>query len=99
MNTVDSNYDTSPGVYTRIAYYIGNDTKSCASGELHLYNPTSTTQWKNFWCITQGMHAGNASSRIGTGGYYATTSAINAVSFKPNAGTMDCTIKMFGVRK
>ena len=99
MNTVDSNYDTSPGVYTRIAYYIGNDVDSNACGELHLYNPTSTTQWKNFWCITQGHHAGNASSRIGTGGYYATTSAINAVSFKPNSGTMDCTIKMFGVRK
>ena len=33
-----------------------------------------------------------------TAGYYNTTTAINAVSFKMTSGNFDGTIKMFGIK-
>ena len=49
------------------------------SGELHLFNPASTTYVKQFTSIGQGYHKDDASLQMMVAGYLNTTSAIDAV--------------------
>ena len=71
------------------------------SGELKLFNPSSTTFVKHYLGRSQ-----TAVAKVGQvysadwhgGGYFNTTSAIDAVQFKFNSGNTDSgTIKMYGV--
>ena len=65
--------------------------------ELHLFSPSSTTYKKNFYSTTQGYHTSDYSINDYIGGYFQTTSAINAINFKMSSGNMDGEIKMYGL--
>jgi len=82
------------------AVYTDND--SSVSGELHLFNPSSTTYVKHFYATTQRMDYSdplNYTNQYLVGGYFNTTSAIDAVQFKMASGNMDAgKIKMWGVK-
>jgi len=85
--------------YQPLAFHsIVNDADAGAAGELHLFNPASTTYVKNFYsrCVFMGdgPYVGDAYAA----GYFNTTSAINAISFKVASGDFDGTIKMWGVK-
>ena len=58
---------------------IKTDNDSCISGELWLFNPSSTTFVKHFIARTSSVHSGAAELEAYQAGYANTTSAIIAV--------------------
>ena len=75
----------------------GNGSDECAAGELHLFNPASTTYVKNFYSEFNFYQQINASFNSYVGGYVNTTSAVNAVIFQMSSGNLDGEIKMYGL--
>lgn len=79
--------------------YIANGSDECAVGEMHLFNPASTTYVKNWYAQSQGIgDTGTPKSYASfTAGYINTTTAIDDIQFKMLTGNFDGTIKMYGV--
>jgi hypothetical protein len=83
--------------YQNLSRGIGNGNDECVSGYLHLFNPSDTTFVKHFLSVTQINDSANSQNTY-VGGYFNTTSAIDAVSFKMSSGNIDDgTIKMYGI--
>lgn len=77
---------------------IGNGNDESASGELTLFNPSSTTFVKHFIARANTYWNGTYSMESYTAGYFNTTSAIDEIQFKMSSGNIDSgTIKMYGV--
>ena len=89
----------STNFQTILAKEPGNGNDESVSGILHLFDPSNTTFVKHFLSVGNCQDT-EAMSRQGfTGGYFNTTSAINAVQFKMSSGNMDAgTIAMYGVK-
>jgi hypothetical protein len=91
-------YDQANGTnFQRLNYstYTDNDSNLC--GELFIFDPSSTTFVKHFTARTS-EHINNAASDAYAAGYFNTTSAINAIQFKMESGTIDSgTIEMYGI--
>lgn len=78
--------------------YIGNGADESTSGELTIYNPSSSTFVKHFICRSNTYDSDDYSVDGFTAGYGNTTSAVNAVQFKMNTGNIDDgIIKLYGV--
>jgi hypothetical protein len=85
--------------YQNLSRGIGNGNDECVNGYLHLFNPSDTTFVKHFLSVTQ-INDSAYSQNTYVGGYFNTTSAIDAVSFKMSSGNIDDgIIKMYGVVK
>jgi hypothetical protein len=89
--------------FQMIAQYVGDDADQCVEGELHIFNPSSTTYVKNWFCRVSSSfdQSGSSDPRaqdIYTAGYMNTTSAVNAVQFKMASGNFDGKIKMYGIK-
>ena len=85
------------GTSKDILPFIGSDNDQAASGELHLFNPSSTTYIKNF--IHRGAVYGEADFAQDDfiSGYFNVTAAITQIQFKMSSGNIDAgTIKMYG---
>ena len=77
---------------------VGNAADESCAGELHLFNPASTTYVKHFYSTMQ-TYSENIESHNGFhAGYGNTTSAVDAVRFQMGSGNMDGKIKMWGVK-
>ena len=78
---------------------IGNDNDYHFSGELHLFNPASTTYVKHFYARTQGCQDTEILHDVFVGGYINTTSAVDGMKFLNSSGTIDeGKIKLWGVK-
>jgi len=78
---------------------IGNDNDQAGSGELLLFEPSSTTFVKHFMCNTAFYQKSDAMQQNLNAGYFNTASAINAVQFKMSNGNTDSgTIEMYGIK-
>ena len=78
---------------------LDNDNDSCVSGELHLFNPSSTTYVKQWFSRVQGSKNSDTSMEVYTSGYLNTTSALTQVRFTIASGSIQSgTIKMYGVK-
>ena len=77
---------------------LGNVADESASGELHLFNPSSTTYVKHWYSDVQCNSAVVYLHHSYNAGYINTTTAIDEVQFKLTAGNMNGTIKMWGVK-
>ena len=75
-----------------------SDADSCISGELTIFNPSSTTFVKHFIMTTNQNNSSGNSQVLHIAGYANTTSAVNAVRFQANSGNMDGTIKLYGIK-
>ena len=84
--------------FQAVADAIGNGADECCAGELHLFNPSSTTYVKNFYSRVQMYHTGNMSVDRYAAGYMNTTSAIDEIQFKMSSGNFDGKIKMYGIK-
>jgi hypothetical protein len=77
----------------------GND--DATSGEMYLFNPSSTTFVKHFMSrlkANQNISAQYNSDNFGAG-YLNTTSAVDAIQFKFASGNIDAgTIKLYGIK-
>tara|TARA_Y100000004_G_scaffold175273_1_gene214727 strand:- start:603 stop:1232 length:630 start_codon:yes stop_codon:yes gene_type:complete len=80
---------------------IGNTSDDSAAGTLHLFNPSSTTFVKHFISTFTGP-TGESTQNLHNsfvGGYFNTTSAIDAVQFSMSSGNIDSgTIKLYGIK-
>ena len=78
---------------------LGADADQCATGYLHLFNPSSTTFVKHYMATTQASHEGDYSLQCFTAGYFNTTSAIDAIQFKMHSGNIDAgDICLYGIK-
>ena len=78
---------------------MGNGNDECMSGELMLFNPSSTTFVKHFM-FTTNINSNDDSSDVSHGaGYCNVTAAIDAVQFSFNSGDIDAgQIKLYGIK-
>jgi len=78
---------------------IGNDNDQSASGELFLFNPSSTTFIKHFIYTGNSLNSGDYDSHDFVSGYFNTTSAVDAIQFKMESGNIDSgTFKLYGIK-
>ena len=84
--------------FTDLSGSIGNGNDESCSGELYLFNPSSTTFLKSFQSRASLYEGGSYAMDVYTGGYCNVTAAIDGVQFKMSSGNIDAgTIKMYGV--
>ena len=77
---------------------LGNDNDQSASGELWLFDPSSTTFATHWLSTIQIYNSGDYSVIFRTAGYFNTTAAIDEIQFKPASGTLDAgKIKLYGL--
>lgn len=90
--------NTITGTGNHLLIKIGNDNDQTGSGELLLFNPSSTV-YCTHWQFRGASHAGvDASYDNFQAGYFGTTAAITEVQFIASTGNLDAgTIKMYGV--
>ena len=81
-----------------LAEAVGNGNDECVSGELTLFNPSSTTYVKHFLSQTNNYYKDNFMMKFFVSGYCNVTAAIDGVQFTFESGNIDAgTIKMYGV--
>ena len=97
-------YDTgddlaqSTGDVTLTGGNVGNGNDESVSGEMHLFDPSSTTFVKHFIARSNINSSDDKARNNFIAGYANTTSAITSVRFKMVAGTLDSgTVKLYGV--
>ena len=84
--------------FLRLSSGQGNANDESLSGELFLYNPSSTTFVKHFTSRITHMHQQPAAFSSFVAGYCNVTAAIDGVQFKFSSGNIDSgVIKMYGV--
>ena len=86
--------------YQRIINGLGNAGDATGSGELWLFNPSSTTYVKHFMSRLNSMNYQSPpfTQDIFVAGYFNTTSAINAINFQMSSGNIDAgTIALYGI--
>ena len=78
---------------------LSNDNDIAGSGTMFLFSPSSTTHITHF--ISHASASASAYARQDfVAGYLDVTAAIDGVTFKPSAGTIDSgIIKMYGLSK
>lgn len=84
--------------FQTLVYNCGNDADKSIAGELHLFNPSSTTYVKHFIARMNAVRSDNYALDLYTAGYINDTTAIDDIQFKMAAGNFDGTIKMWGVK-
>lgn len=76
----------------------GNDNDQNMSGEITLFSPSSTTYTKHYLVTNQHNERSDYLDVIYMGGYFNTTSAIDAVRFSVSSGNIDAgTISLLGI--
>ena len=79
--------------------YVGNDNDQAASGEFWLFNPSSTTYVKHFMSVCNVAEQGDVTKHCFRGGYFNTTSVIDAIQFKMSSDAIDAgTFKLYGIK-
>jgi hypothetical protein len=81
-----------------VNFSLSSDADSSCAGELHLFNPASTTYVKHFYSRSSTYSSAPGATDFFVAGYVNTTSAITDVQFKSSSGNFDGTIKLWGVK-
>ena len=71
------------------ASQIGTGNDCCATGELWIFNPSSTTFVKHFISRITGVTSADSAQDDYRNGYFNTTTAIDAIQFKMSTGNID----------
>ena len=94
----NASYDLAQGTdYQTLETNVGNDNDQCCAGELHLFNPASTTYVKHFYATSSDENMELTATSSYTAGYINVTAAIDEISFKFASGNMNGTIQMYGI--
>ena len=83
----------------RLGIFIGSDNDQCCSGELKLFNPSSSVFVKHYISTCQINEGGSQESMNNfVGGYGNTTSVVNGVRFQMSSGNIDAgDICLYGI--
>ena len=76
----------------------GNGSDESGAGELHLFNPSSTTFVKYFAARVAFYHSADSAFVNHVSGYFNTTTAIDDIQFKMSSGNFDGKIKLWGIK-
>ena len=96
--TYQDGFDQAQGTaYQTLSHLNGNGSDESSAGELHLFNPASTTYVKHFYARVNNYYYTNYTMDNFSAGYINTTTAIDDIQFKMSTGNMDAVIKMYGV--
>ena len=91
--------DQAQGTSYQVISESGPDNDHSTSGTLTLFNPSSTTFVKHWISEFNFVNSSDYSMNTRGAGYFNTTSAINAVSFKFASSNLDAgTIKLYGLK-
>jgi len=95
-----ASHDLAQGTgFQTLARNTGNGNDECTSGEMLLFNPSSTTYVKHFLARGCGHHQSNYSFTDFVAGYCNVTAAIDAVQFKFHSDNIDAgTFKLYGIK-
>ena len=92
-------YDQAQGEDPQtLANSLGNGTDESCAGELHLFNPSSTTYAKHFYSRFTMYWMNDKTNEFYGAGYINTTTAIDDIQFTMASGNFDGTIKLWGVK-
>jgi len=98
----ESSQDLAQSTSAQMFMILDNANDSGGSGELYLFNPSSTTFVKHFIANGTGFVVDGGNPKLFTmhvAGYGNTTSAIDAVQFSMAGGNIDAgTIKLYGIK-
>jgi len=85
--------------YQALMPYTGNDNDMSFAGELHIFNPSSTTYVTHFISRATGALQSDYNRSVHVAGYINTTAAITGINFKYGSGNIDAgKIKLWGVK-
>ena len=102
--TYNANDQAQGTAFQPLNLNLNNQANDLMVGELHLFNPSSTTYVKHFISRWSGVTAVAGSEPKGANqhsfvaGYFNTTDNIDALQFKMQSGNFDGKIKMWGVK-
>ena len=97
----DANYDLAQSTdFQKLTVEdIGSDNDQSCSGELYLFNPSSTTFVKHFLSNVNYSHNSDLTVQSVVSGYFNTTADITAIQFKANSNNIDSgKIKLYGIK-
>jgi hypothetical protein len=84
--------------FQRLADNLSNNNDASVSGNLFLFNPSSSVFVKHFIGRTNAMAENPLSYDGYSAGYFNTTSVVNAINFKFSSGNIDAgQIKLYGI--
>jgi hypothetical protein len=84
--------------YQPIGGNLGSDADQSLAGELHLFNPSSTTYVKHWYLKISNYRKDDMEFNGFAAGYVNSTSDVDAINFKMASGNIASgTIKMWGV--
>ena len=83
--------------FQSIGSTVGNGADESLAGELHLFNPSSTTYVKHFYSRTHSYHQSDHSMEHFAAGYINDTTAIDEIQFKMSSGNFDGVIQLYGI--
>jgi len=95
-----NHHSSQSSSYCNLNQNTDNDNDSNLSGEMWLFNPSSTTYVKHWMArfVTPSNYSPPYMDYDWTAGYFNTTSAINAIRFKFSSGNIDAgTISLYGI--
>ena len=85
--------------YQDISTTMTTNADLSLSGQMQLFNPSSTTFVKHFIARANHMTDNPASNDAHCAGYGNTTSAVDAISFRMDTGNIDAgKIKLYGIK-
>ena len=85
--------------YQNLYYDTGNGSDEAGSGELYLFNPSSTTYVKHFIATASSYGETPRNYHNFCSGYCNVTAAIDGVDFKMSSGNIDAgTFKLYGIK-
>ena len=95
-----ANDDIAQGTgFQSLANGVGAGNDESLSGEMYLFDPSSTTFVKHFIATVNFYEDANMSAQHFTSGYCNVTAAIDAVQFKMSSGNIDSGIfKLYGIK-
>jgi len=77
----------------------GNDNDQSISGEMWLFNPSSSVFVKHYMTRTQNYNGSDITTDAYTAGYINSTDDVDAIKFLFSSGNIDAgTIKMYGIK-
>jgi hypothetical protein len=83
--------------YQTLLINVGSGADESCAGELHIFNPASTTYVKHFYSKGARQDGSDFTGNIFVAGYVNTTAVIDDVQFRFSAGDFDGKIKMWGI--
>lgn len=84
--------------YQSFQVNYGGEADENGAGWLQIFEPSSTTYIKHFTSRSSNYHSSDYAIDCFFGGYFNTTSAINAIDFKMSSGNIASgVIKMYGI--